>query len=71
MVLRMKETVVKNPCDKDCPSRSDVCHADCQSYKAYRDYKDIQLEKNKQKIYGTPEMTPKMKKYIARKKRWK
>ena len=69
--LNMEDKAVKNPCDRDCPLRSDVCHGTCPSYKAYRDYKDRQLEKNNQRIQGIPEMTPKMKRYIARKRRWK
>lgn len=39
------------PCRKDCPDRSDHCHADCEVYKAFRAKKDAERDARSAKTY--------------------
>lgn len=35
---------MKNPCDRNCPRRSDTCHGSCPDYDAF--FKDRERERN-------------------------
>ena len=45
---------MKNPCTRTCPKRTEICHASCPWYKAYREFKDEQNRKRGNEIKSRP-----------------
>lgn len=41
-----------NPCDRDCPGRTSTCHCTCEKYKAWREKKDIEMQKRSAAVAG-------------------
>ena len=67
----MEDKPIKCPCTKDCQGRWEECHKFCHQYKEYEQDKRNRIEKRMLKVSSVPEMTPKMKRYIAKKRKWK
>ena len=41
---------MKNPCVKDCPRRSEECHATCEDYAAFAAWRAEQRAKRQEKL---------------------
>jgi len=53
---------MKNPCDRNCPKRSDTCHGTCLDYDNFAKERERERNANAGKKYRSESMV----KYLAR-----